>query len=187
MPSCGDGSATHSRPRARTRSPGAKFTVIRTIPQTSRSSRRARPRRQSSGNSNSVQPLASAASRAALRQGREAGGDKVTAPGEAHLLTGEADGRGVRGRKPGVLEGARPSTASRRPSGGRGEHHLPPRQIDQHLFRFIARSVDQLVIGLVEVGEQAAIAPADAGLPIVIDEAAWRRPPRSLRRLFRSA
>ena len=50
------------------------------------------------------------------------------------------------------------------------EHHLAPRQIDQHLLRFIARSVDQLVIRLVEIGEQAAIAPADTGLPIVTGE-----------------
>ena len=44
------------------------------------------------------------------------------------------------------------------------------RQIDQHLHRFIARPVDQLVIGLVEVGEQAAVASANASLSIPADE-----------------
>ena len=69
MPSCGDGSATHSRPRARTRSPGAKFTVIAAVSQNIEISASGTPAAAVSGSSNSVQPLASAASRAALASG----------------------------------------------------------------------------------------------------------------------
>ena len=81
------------------------------------------------------------------------------------VLTGEADGGGVGGRKPSVLEGARPSTALRLAASGDAlaSTTLPARQVDQHLLCFVARSVDQFVIGLVVIGEQAAIAAADAG------------------------
>src|SRR5690606_41456090 len=76
----------------------------------------------------------------------------------------------IRGRKPYVLEGVCPSPAFGRLTWRCGKHHLSACEIDEHLFRFIACPVDQLVIGLVEVGEQAAIASANTGLSMATDE-----------------
>jgi len=94
----------------------------------------------------------------------------VTAPSEAHLSIRKPDSGTIRGRKPSVPEGVRPSSVLSRWTRCCGKDHLPARQIDQHLPRFIAHPIDQLVIGLVEVGEQAAIASANTGLPIAADE-----------------
>ena len=98
----------------------------------------------SSGNSNSVQPLASACLARRLANGRDAGGDKVAAPGETHLLTGEADAIEASGAgTPASLKALAhpPPVVAARRARRAPPAHAPDRSASASLHRSFGRSV----------------------------------------------
>lgn len=96
--------------------------------------------------------------------------DEMATPSERKRSIGQRDPGTIRSRKARLSEQSLPVVCRNGRLGIICNDNCPPGQVNEEFLRLLARPINQLMVGLVEIRKQASVAAADTCLSLAIPE-----------------